>query len=1500
MRAKSSRGTHGGANTRLENLCRNESQGDKVKDPTTWSLLEWAVRANHAVVVKVLGDHCLPDNCNAIHLAAERGNLDIVQILLQLQMSSVSSQDTRGRTALMRAIECSREKVVLFLMSKTAARRLLKVTPSGMSLLHLCAISGLEDAIATMIGCLVQLERKLKGDEALNLHDFINQTDSHPDLIDYDSEDEELNNEEDGGESKSPKRSDELPTTGFTPFEYSLMFGNGAIALRLAYGSTQSMTRASVSPAISLNPRFPGAAGYFLPVMSASIRAMLSEFFNDPSRSQDHGPNTIRGDFIRHPSHSQPNDDDRWPKEKNHIRFSRLTWPDVRAIGIANLSKTKWVAEKLSEILTVEHEKSRYSSLLSCLDLQGRAFRLNTGSLVDLPATNRLTVFQHLASLLVVHRYTSRDHDWTSTTGAISEDCLVVGVKPSKKKKPTKKDDEDAKERIAVAADGLVSQISCVQLEFVADVSRVRVVVDAEGVVHEKFSFVDNQIICGDLDVAIEAHFRRKERIAKSNADDVLREVMKWMKTSNNQLLMGMRVSVDWRAVDKYRFDSPQDRIKCFEMLSSNRGIWNLVQSLKTIALPEKKYLNARQVPPFSGITFRRAAWSEGDFFVTEDVNEAAKAAGNSELTILYDVKGGNAYFSKPSKALSPLFIHHEFDCLRRLMTAKQDSFTEGLSDLLPGIKCKFELEGTWKIHPGGADLLHYRISNLLKDVSDLLRHFTKAEETEGDESMTEWAELNKKGDQQFSLSNLYETAIRQHIKSFGILVSPRREPTVKLAASSKTAIVCVQVNDGEIAVPGPRQLMDSFYYSVIEIEANRLQEMMHSTMADAQHRLMTYLPTTSLTVDWRSFDSLDSETRFLAIGLFSHSRGAKVLQPLISGLSVGWDSKLGGFVRKNIKQIFIHCTRGWKSHTKLDGEGNFHVYVALLSAVTNKNALMTAQEMATDIIIHLEGLTEKELKLEDLVNRAIPQQSTQSKLIDHIDPSNAFPCWCWCFGESLREAEAGTNCTFMIKAHNILNNPCTAVPGIQPNEPFAVKIINIRTKDTIPVTVTPPPKGSDSSLYKVKYTAPGSVGMYNILATLNGIPLAQTPTRLRISCNKTPEDIKTVGRFPSSIVSCLPVILTFKLIDFAGNQCRRIRSSFQQGEEVSIKSDATAIRKSLHRHHLCDSSVEQYFGETGRVISVAREVGVVNLQVGEKPNVRVIPLPADCIEGNFLKFEAKTHNSDMTVGDVVSGLDGTFSVRVLASEVGDSDITINVTGGEVDLTLEKNFNVISARAALDAVAEDCLYPWERKMRDAQKTRWEKANWNKWKKKGKRPRRANWEKTLRKGGRDDDVGADEWMQFRRMKNIQIDTDVGIPKWWRRQNFGSRKELMESPTIRLPYYQQKMFMRIAVQPQEISRSLLRKVTKALSNVNERSANSKKQDVRRAVADSFAIPDLPVFDKYLQELLDRNGGGRAASNVVLPTLTPPAIGNEEETRIRKTDAIAIHPLMAVSRS
>eukprot|EP01061_Rhynchopus_euleeides_P041282 TRINITY_DN7165_c0_g1_i2.p1 TRINITY_DN7165_c0_g1~~TRINITY_DN7165_c0_g1_i2.p1 ORF type:complete len:4012 (+),score=1230.47 TRINITY_DN7165_c0_g1_i2:1430-12037(+) len=1483
---------------RLETMCLSSIQKEQADRRRSWSLLEWAVRANHAVAVKVLGDRSIPDSCCALHLAAERGNLDVVQILLQLQMTSVSSQDSRGRTALMRAIASGREKVALFLMSKTPARKLLKLTPDGQTLLHMCACSGLEDAVTHMIGCLVQLERRLKGEDNLNLHDFINIPDKHPELCDYDSEDED-----------DPERPAETPTTGFTPFEYSLMFGRPAIALRLAYGSTMSTVR-SGTPSISLNPRFPGSAGYYLPVMSPSVRATLSEFFNDPSRSFDAGPFTIRGDFVRHPQTWSPNEEGKWPKEKSILTFSRLTWPDVRAIGLTNLSKIPWVADKLAEVVTFEHERSKYSQLLSCLDLQGRAFRLNTVSLNDLGAEERLVILQRLASALIVHRYTPRDYDWTSATGAV-QDASVVGMEKTKKREPKK-----AKEsRLAVAADGLAGQVTCVQMEYVTHPSQVKVSVDSEGVVHERFTVSEGCFVCGSVEAAIEAHFRRKERLATGEADLVLKEVTAWLRSQGNPLVQNLNVSVDWKAVDKYRFDSASDRIKSFEILTSNRGIWSIVPALAQISNDTTGKREKLALYPYSGIVFRRAGWIDGQFFATE---EDARHPDN-ELVIHYDVRGGNARFSSVTKALSRLYLYHEVESLRMIMTGEQEAFKERVAPVLPGLRTKFEIEGGWKM-VGGLDMVLMNLRRLLDDIHERLEGFVKAPPKRRKKTAnSEWAELNQRP-QEVTLQTLLLHALRSHVRSIGLLVSSKREPTAKLAAVSKTVIACTQTTAEHVKLPSDglpnSQVLNAFYFSVVDAEVQRLQERAQNTISDAQQRLITYLPATTLSINWKTLSELEPEARLLALGMFCHERGVKVLQPLISGMSAGWDSKLGVFVRKYVYQVVIHCTTSWQSSTRFTFEGGvFHYEASLLAAAAGHRSLLSAQEIATELITHLEEVDTRERAKQE-------GENPMPAIADYVDPTHPIACWCTFNGRNLRDVVSGKKGVFYIRARNFLNCLCSRLPGVAAVQPFVVRLTSSSGEVVeADITVTAPPTDKeDASLFTVRYTAPEEVGTYLLHVTVNGEHVSRSPSKLRVFPAKEPDQLLADHPEITTVLVKLPVIFAFHTVDAVGNRLRRFANLPAIGNKVKLQSWKD-VRK-LHQQRGLEVPPKQELEKPEWVVRrILRGLNAVMLSEEEKP-MAVITVSVECLVDHGVSFSVTSDaGGEMEIGTVVDDRSGGCTVRVVPTEPGEHNITVNMKFGQHELSCTRTFTVMNTHQAMEHFREHGMKPWEKNLRRIQTNKWENTGWRRWKKEraelratcfivprdpARDPKQRDWKfvsdtsawtSSLRTSGQDPKKRSDfnEWMHFRKECVLEGDTST-VPRWWLKDADVNRLAALHAREERFPAYQERILMRVSLHPPLVWKSLSKTLVLPASEIYAFDEGAK-QTTSRPLSDAW--PSAQLSDWYLQTTLDRNGGCTGKHAISIPLKSTGLSTLDQEMKRRRRDAALMAPLLALGR-
>eukprot|EP00755_Sulcionema_specki_P024283 Sspe_Gene.14794::Locus_5134_Transcript_1_4_Confidence_0.286_Length_12444::g.14794::m.14794 len=1398
LRHRSSRGEP------LHNLCQSHREKEMKVKAMEWSLLEWAVRSNHAVVVKVLGDHGVVDTCHALHMAAQRGNLDIVQIMLQLQMASVSQQDAHGQTALMRAISSKKQKVALFLMSKTPARRLLKLTPEGQSLLHLCAVSGMEDAVTHMIGCLTQLERRLKGEENLRLHDFIHAPDRHPNLTEYESE-EEVDEEETPQKPKVP----DVPLVGFTPFEYALMFNHVAVALRLAFASSTSQ-RTDMSSAIPLNPKFPGPAGCNLPIMSASVRAMIYEFFDDPSRTHEHAPAVIRGDVVRHPNSLHPDEETgRWPKEKTRVKFTRLTWPDVRVIGIAAMREIPWVGEKLSELLSLENERSKYSRLLGSLELFGRAFRLNYASLSELTPVEKLTVLQHLASTLIVHRYTPRDHDWTRSPLDPTEDAVGLEVREGRRNKRKK-----STGRVAVPADGLAGQVSCVQLEYVTERSQVKVAVDSEGVVHERFTLVNGIMECGNLDVAMEMHFHRKERAAKMEADRVIRLVTDALRDSHSPLLQGIRVGVDWKSFDRYSFSSLRNRLKAFEALSTNQGLYGILHTLEPLLKDSKGSGRITPQSSFSAITFRRAMWDDGQkqFFMTQEARDEAAQLAKTEIPIYFDVKHGDVHFSRFSECLSPLLLQHEFDEMRRAMEAHQDGFKERLSKYLPDLKCKFEHEGPLQLQVSGADALLQEFIALLSEIEELLIMMTSMGEKQPssrdksrrDTDQGTWMDLQGESTESITFAALLRAAVQYHVRSIGVVLSPKREPTAKLATGpSRTFIACIHVGS-RIMLPSARQLNTALYRSVMECEISRQREQMKATLADVQQRLGTYLPTTTLIVNWASFDELELEARFVAVGLFCHGRGSKVLQPLVSGMSVGWDSKLGVVVRRYVKTISIHCSRGWRSSMEFTPSGHLHYRVAMLAEstfpglVAGTGSLLTTQEIASELMILLEA-HEESLADEQAKRLGDAAPPPPRNVVEHVDRMKAFPCWCFCDGVNLRDIEVSSSGRFTIHARNILNQKCDIPPGVYTPEPFAVRIHRLPvvpkgTESITPIEISNSKK--DHTIYTVTYTAPTRAGWYYVHASLLGIPLARSPFRLFVHPRKLVNSVKPQPPKVGVLLRGRPSFIPFRLLDVHGNICLGSKD----------------LQFSAHADGRCKMGPTRNCGDGVVLVSlVLLDEGTATIEVGVEGTTR-------------------------------SGKQATES------------------GGKVSCSI--SVSVLSPITALKKARKALLLPWETELRSRQE-----RNQGRPKEGDTSQHPSSWALTLRSSGEGKPShrpSMAEWMRARAGRVLpEAYSSIGTESDWYRRPCVVRKRMLRDHLASTTGTNGQMLpgdddllIDLCLKPREIALPFLRVLIREWM---------KEPAARGTVT---TLRPMDEYDTYLQDLCNRYTTANPVENIVLP--------------------------------
>eukprot|EP00331_Platyophrya_macrostoma_P005570 CAMPEP_0176413954 /NCGR_PEP_ID=MMETSP0127-20121128/4987_1 /TAXON_ID=938130 /ORGANISM="Platyophrya macrostoma, Strain WH" /LENGTH=229 /DNA_ID=CAMNT_0017793795 /DNA_START=159 /DNA_END=845 /DNA_ORIENTATION=- len=176
--------------------------------------------------------------------------------------------------------------------------------------------------------------------------------------------------------------------------------------------------------------------------------------------------------------------------------------------------------------------------------------------------------------------------------------------------------------------------------------------------------------------------------------------------------------------------------------------------------------------------------------------------------------------------------------------------------------------------------------------------------------------------------------------------------------------------------------------------------------------RLNTYLPTTTLVVDLPSLSDLPADDDVLsALSLLHFDRSAKILQTVIRGVSVGWDSKLGALIRRHVSQISVTLQRGGGPMTlSLLDSGHLVLYYPLQCIEVTRVRLSpwmlpSAQHIASLLLM---GLASQHAEVRSLV-----------------DVERGYACWCVARGINTREVIAGNvRSHFVIALKNVLNAP--------------------------------------------------------------------------------------------------------------------------------------------------------------------------------------------------------------------------------------------------------------------------------------------------------------------------------------------------------------------------------------------------------------------------------------------------------------------------------------------
>ncbi|KAH9601443.1 Ankyrin repeat-containing domain [Trypanosoma melophagium] len=314
------------------------------------ALLLWCVKNNNMIGVRVLADMNIGDDCDGLHEAAKCGFLSIIKLLVSLEMSDPNKRDKNGRLPFEIAAVHGHFSSVSYLLLHTKVNLVQLKTPSEKSAqntFHYIASFGGAETLLALIEILEQRESETNWSlMASELLDALNTPDSY----------------------------------GMTAFESAVAMGNPAGVLRVAQTLKRLMTVSKRDNALTISK----TVLQNLSTISPAVRVILYDLFRVTEVATTVG-------FGRN-------------------QMKRLTFADVRLIGINELQKDAFCTSEISGLFTLHHEVAVQSSLL-----RGLPFRISyePGTLEKKSMREQVRLLQWLTSSLVLSNYENWDGDTT-------------------------------------------------------------------------------------------------------------------------------------------------------------------------------------------------------------------------------------------------------------------------------------------------------------------------------------------------------------------------------------------------------------------------------------------------------------------------------------------------------------------------------------------------------------------------------------------------------------------------------------------------------------------------------------------------------------------------------------------------------------------------------------------------------------------------------------------------------------------------------------------------------------------------------------------------------------------------------------------------------------------------------------------------------------------------------------------------------------------------------
>ncbi|KAG5467319.1 hypothetical protein CUR178_00961 [Leishmania enriettii] len=359
-----------------------------------------------------------------------------------------------------------------------------------------------------------------------------------------------------------------------------------------------------------------------------------------------------------------------------------------------------------------------------------------------------------------------------------------------------------------------------------------------------------------------------------------------------------------------------------------------------------------------------------------------------------------------------------------------------------------------------------------------------------------------------FHSAAILSAALVRRLRFVLVLFTTRREAMVRL--SGDKLMLCFTADQ----TPSRSDIAAEITRTLVQEECDVYRRRLAEVYEMMTQRLTAYLPQAKLVVDVEVMQRLagDEAHMLSAMRLLVHQQSEWVLQRLVEGVSIGWDTELGAVVRRHVRQVRLTLDPGLYGSCYLSPEGVFAYYCPLLCLERQPPGALTPSSLPSWQLLssqHIASLLLMQLAV------------CEPQVLRFVDRKRSAACWTTA-RRIPRRILPGSPVLIEVQARNLFNRPLRrGGEGLW----LMGEVGEPQVEDT------------GKGRWMIRFDAPQRAGDHRLFILLHGQPIAQSPLRYTVRPGVVDlERTRVRGTF-NAVVIGVPFTVCLQFRDAAGNR---------------------------------------------------------------------------------------------------------------------------------------------------------------------------------------------------------------------------------------------------------------------------------------------------------------------------------------------------------------------------